>query len=111
MPMTSMLPLTLVLALAGPALAEVEQLTTTTCVAAPPRVAGLARATIASSCGARDGVVHEGDSISLQALGHFRLEADLDTGNRLEVTCVGAAMPLVAVISGEQAPCSASTAT
>lgn len=73
------------------------------CVTALPRIAGLARATLNSQCGSRDGVVHNGDAIALQARGHFRLEARLDTGS-LEVTCVSSNEPVVATIGDGQAP-------
>lgn len=74
-----------------------------TCVTALPRIAGLARATLNSQCGSRDGVVHNGDAIALQARGHFRLEARLESGS-LEVTCVSSNEPVIATIGDGQAP-------
>ncbi|MDP2343153.1 MAG: hypothetical protein Q8O67_19505 [Deltaproteobacteria bacterium] len=74
------------------------------CVVAVPRIAGLARATLNSRCGAKDGKVYDGDNIAIAARGHLQLEATLEGGAGLQVTCVGAGTALVATVAGREPP-------
>src|SRR5207248_3283433 len=67
-------------------------------------IASLGRARLSSSCGSKDGHVHNGDHIDVDPRGHVRLEATLDNGNALDVVCVSADAAVAAKVGGESAP-------
>lgn len=74
------------------------------CVAALPRVEARGRATISSTCGSKNQVIHDGDRVALGARGHLRLQADVDDRHSIDVICVGGAAPVSVTIGGAEAP-------
>jgi hypothetical protein len=73
------------------------------CVMALPKLTAAGRATVTSKCGSHDGRIHDGDNISLGARGHVRLEAPLDEGSELDVTCIASA-PVALTVAGNEPP-------
>jgi hypothetical protein len=59
---------------------------------------------VTSTCGSKDGVVHDRDVIELSPRGHVRFEAAVDGGRILDVICAASATPLALTVAGNDPP-------